>query len=134
MGRHKSHSHCSRTPLDTMHALYKLTALVALALSCWAQLSPEECAPLSDTLLASEMDKIYGQWVLVAAFADFEAGVAMIGNISTSHLNLSLNAENQAVHYHEMNRDLNGVCVGPLVRPQWWTETAQRSLCILQIS
>ena len=49
--------------------------------------------------------QIYGHWVLAAAFADFEAGHEMIGNISTSHLDLSLNDDKQTVHYQETNKD-----------------------------
>ena len=49
--------------------------------------------------------QIYGHWVLVSAFSDFEAGIEMIGNISTSHLDLSLNDDKQTVHYHEINKD-----------------------------
>ena len=50
--------------------------------------------------------KIYGRWVLAAAFADFEAGLEMIANISTSHLDLSLNSDRNTIHYKEMNKDL----------------------------
>ena len=50
--------------------------------------------------------QIYGHWVLAAAFADFEAGLEMIAQISTSHLDLSLNSDKQTIHYHEMNQDM----------------------------
>ena len=50
--------------------------------------------------------QIYGQWVLVAAFADFEAGLEMIGMISTSHLDIYRNPYNEAIHFNENNKDL----------------------------
>ena len=50
--------------------------------------------------------QIYGHWVLIAAFADFQEGLYMIGNISTSHLDLALNVESHTVHFHENNKDL----------------------------
>uniref|UniRef100_UPI003AADBD08 saxitoxin and tetrodotoxin-binding protein 2-like n=1 Tax=Centroberyx gerrardi TaxID=166262 RepID=UPI003AADBD08 len=54
--------------------------------------------------------EIFGNWVLVGGVADFPFGSQMVGNVSSSHVELQLSQDNKTVIYNERNMHLDKSC------------------------
>ncbi|XP_071374095.1 saxitoxin and tetrodotoxin-binding protein 1-like [Centroberyx affinis] len=94
-----------------MCVLYRAVLLALLVLGSNAELAAEECENLTTTLQPSDLDKIFGNWVLVGAVATFPSGNELVMNVSSSHVELQLNPDNKTVIYNERNMYLDKSCV-----------------------
>ncbi|XP_076020524.1 saxitoxin and tetrodotoxin-binding protein 1-like [Genypterus blacodes] len=81
--------------------------LLLAALSCCAH---GACEAQNNTLPTSDLDKVFGAWVLVWAASDHVPSPEILTNLSSSHVELKLNDDNQTISYIEKNLFSGDVC------------------------
>ncbi|XP_069024965.1 saxitoxin and tetrodotoxin-binding protein 1-like [Embiotoca jacksoni] len=78
-------------------------AVLLLLLAVASNTAPDGCEVLKLRMPAKEVDKIFGDWVLVWSIADFEIGNSLLYNISSSHIEFRLLPDNKTVTFTERN-------------------------------
>ncbi|XP_075306489.1 saxitoxin and tetrodotoxin-binding protein 1-like [Odontesthes bonariensis] len=82
----------------------KVAVLLLLAvIGSYAEPSAEECEGLTKRLPSKDLNKIFGKWVLVWSVTDRETGRSLLANISSSHVDFKLLADNKTIEYIERN-------------------------------
>ncbi|XP_014869481.1 PREDICTED: saxitoxin and tetrodotoxin-binding protein 1-like [Poecilia mexicana] len=81
--------------------------LLLAAIGCNAAPAPEECQGLAKRLPTKNLHEIYGEWVLVWSVSDFHAGQYLLGNLTSSHVEFRLLADNKTIEYLEKNKFSN---------------------------
>ncbi|XP_059205599.1 saxitoxin and tetrodotoxin-binding protein 1-like [Centropristis striata] len=84
--------------------------LLLAALGATVEPSPENCHGLNATLRREHLHKIFGDWVLVWAEADHQRGSALLGHVSSSHIELRLLPDNHTASFSERNRISTSKC------------------------
>ncbi|XP_043995186.1 saxitoxin and tetrodotoxin-binding protein 1-like [Gambusia affinis] len=84
-------------------AAAKIALLLLAAVGCNAAPAPEECQVLAKRLPSKNLHEIYGEWVLVWSVSDFHVGQDLLGNLTSSHVELKLLADNKTIEYNERN-------------------------------
>ncbi|XP_012734750.2 saxitoxin and tetrodotoxin-binding protein 1 [Fundulus heteroclitus] len=82
----------------------KASLLLALAvIGSNAAPSAEECQGLAKRLPGKDLHEIYGAWVLVWSVSDHEIGHGLLRNLTSSHVEFKLLADNKTIEYIERN-------------------------------
>ncbi|KAM4629992.1 saxitoxin and tetrodotoxin-binding protein 1-like [Polymixia lowei] len=87
-----------------MCVLYTVVLVVLLALGSNTTPTTEECEGLTKTLQPTELEKIFGDWVLVAYVTDSDP---FFENITSSHVELYLAPDNTTIVYNERSMSRN---------------------------
>ncbi|XP_054878558.1 saxitoxin and tetrodotoxin-binding protein 1-like [Poeciliopsis prolifica] len=85
-------------------AAAKIALLLVAAIGCSAAPAPEECQGLAKRLPSKNLHKIYGEWVLIWSVTDFHTGQYLLGNLTSSHVEYKLLADNKTIEYIERNK------------------------------
>ncbi|XP_041665865.1 saxitoxin and tetrodotoxin-binding protein 1-like [Cheilinus undulatus] len=93
-----------------MDVFVRLVLLALLALSSNAAPGHEACNLMKKVTEEDMRMLIKSRWVLVEAFSDFEYGVALLSNASSSVVEMSLNSDNKTFLFVERNI-VNGKCL-----------------------
>ncbi|XP_059206373.1 saxitoxin and tetrodotoxin-binding protein 1-like [Centropristis striata] len=84
--------------------------LLLAALGATVEPSPENCHGLNATLRREHLHKVFGDWVLVWGVTNNNEELNFMQNVSSSHLELRLLADNKTVTYTERNMHKNASC------------------------
>ena len=84
--------------------------LLLAAIGTNAAPGPENCDGLNITLPRKDLDKIFGDWVLVASVSNDPKGAELLANLSSSVVELQLLPDNKTIDYTERNLFLNKLC------------------------
>ncbi|XP_005805533.1 saxitoxin and tetrodotoxin-binding protein 1-like [Xiphophorus maculatus] len=87
-----------------MMAAAKIALLLFAAIGCNAAPAAEECRGLAKRLPSKNLHEIYGEWVLVWSVSDFHVGQSLLGNLTSSHVEFKLLADNKTIEYNEKNK------------------------------
>ncbi|XP_060948369.1 saxitoxin and tetrodotoxin-binding protein 1-like [Limanda limanda] len=93
-----------------MTCVEKLLLVLLLALGSNAAALPDECDGLKKPLPAGDLHQIFGDWVLVWATTDIPEGWNMYPNITSSHVELRLHADNKTIEFNERNYHSDNSC------------------------
>ncbi|XP_053303356.1 saxitoxin and tetrodotoxin-binding protein 1 [Pleuronectes platessa] len=93
-----------------MTCVEKLLLVLVVALGSNAAAEVEECDGLKKPLPADDLHQIFGDWVLVWATTDIPAGWSIYPNISSSHVELRLHADNKTIEFNERNLHADNSC------------------------
>ncbi|XP_038580318.1 saxitoxin and tetrodotoxin-binding protein 2-like [Micropterus salmoides] len=89
--------------------------LLVTAVGTSAAPTPEDCDGLTKKLLMKDLDKIFGDWVLVWAVSDDLQDFDLV-NFSSSHVELQLLPDNKTIMYKERNMFLDKPCSQYLIK------------------
>ncbi|CAN9503582.1 unnamed protein product [Ophioblennius macclurei] len=64
---------------------------------------PEDCEALTKRRPTTELDKIFGEWVLVWSVGDQQKITDVLKNTTSSHVHFRLLSDNQTIVFHERN-------------------------------
>uniref|UniRef100_A0A4W6F648 Apolipoprotein M n=1 Tax=Lates calcarifer TaxID=8187 RepID=A0A4W6F648_LATCA len=64
---------------------------------------PEDCEGLKTPLPSKDLHKVFGDWVLVWSIADHPQGWDLLPNVTSSHVELQLLADNKTIVFTERN-------------------------------
>uniref|UniRef100_A0A3P9ID23 Uncharacterized protein n=1 Tax=Oryzias latipes TaxID=8090 RepID=A0A3P9ID23_ORYLA len=82
----------------------KISVLLLLAvMGSHAAPNASECDGLTKRLPTKDLNKIFGNWVLVWGMSDHEEGDHVLGNASSSHVEFKLLPDNKTFTYNERN-------------------------------
>nr|BAF56478.1 tributyltin binding protein type 2 [Paralichthys olivaceus]BAF56479.1 tributyltin binding protein type 2 [Paralichthys olivaceus] len=92
------------------HVEKLLLAVAVLALGSNAAAVVEECNSLKKALPTDDLHKIFGDWVLVWSITDIPGGWDIFPNITSSHVELRLFADNKTIEFNERNLHSDNSC------------------------
>ncbi|XP_034456455.1 saxitoxin and tetrodotoxin-binding protein 1-like [Hippoglossus hippoglossus] len=93
-----------------MTCVEKLLLVLVVALGSNAAAVVEECHSLKKPLPADDLHQIFGDWVLVWSTTDIPEGWNMFPNITSSHVELRLLADNKTIEFNEKNFHSDNSC------------------------
>ncbi|XP_062266268.1 saxitoxin and tetrodotoxin-binding protein 1-like [Platichthys flesus] len=93
-----------------MTCVEKLLLVLVVALGSNAAAVVEECDGLKKPLPADDLHQIFGDWVLVWATTDIPEGWSIYPNITSSHVELRLHADNKTIEFNERNFHADNSC------------------------
>ncbi|XP_068189777.1 uncharacterized protein [Antennarius striatus] len=112
-------SYCHNSPapehvLDwTTVSMMKLavTLLMLVAIGTNAELDPEKCGTSSQTVPPKDLDKVYGDWILVDSFSNIPDPDQLYENLTSGHAELRLLPDNQTIKFTERYMYQNKSCM-----------------------
>ncbi|GLD70148.1 saxitoxin and tetrodotoxin-binding protein 2-like protein [Lates japonicus] len=76
---------------------------------------PEDCEGLKTLLPSKDLHKVFGDWVLVWSIADNQQGWDLLPNITSSHVELRLLADNKTIVFTERNLYTDKSCANYVI-------------------
>ncbi|CAG5887637.1 saxitoxin and tetrodotoxin-binding protein 1-like [Menidia menidia] len=86
-----------------MYATKTAVLLLLAVISSNAEPTAEECETLGKRLPSKDLQKIYGEWVLVWSVSDHDKGHDTLLNCSSSHVEFKLLDDKKTIEYIERN-------------------------------